>query len=284
MKSWKYLAVALIACVAIATATSAAEYQNVQKTPVADVAIDDSGEPHESPYIVWPMPNPGPVPLPQPPIPKPKPEPVPTPEPLEARCDHPDCNCEDCDGDNCQCQADHQAAGLGSGPGFMSDYEVKARLEALEGRLESPGFTFDSALTSRVNRLEARADATDGQFNKLEARVTKVEEQLKAILTLRDADGTEVKQEVPISSTTGYGEHVVPGSYRVVAIDGVPVEQLQRVVVNNTPVYSSPIYSMQTTSTPRTVRVTRRGLFGWRTTSGPATCTVNPVTGVRTCR
>lgn len=169
-----------------------------------------------------------------------------------------DCLCADCKCDDCKCEA----VGLeGTGPGFV-DERMRSDVSQLAGRM---------AL------LESQVQMINGRITTLDGRVEKVEEQLKALLTVQRADGTQTTAEVEIDHVNGYGDFEVPPGGRVVAINGVPVARSTMATTSNVR-YVTPQYAAQPVAR-RTVRVFPR-VFGTQSTG---TCRIDPVTGARIC-
>lgn len=224
--------------------------------------------------------------FPLPPDNKPVPFPIPTVSDQPEEVEKPGCDCVDCD---CQTKGLESAA-----PTFIDQRtadQIDNRFSQLDARLtavESPGPGFvDQRLQSdmsqierRLSALEGRVEDVDGRVMTLDGRVEKVEEQLKAILTLQKDDGTKTTAEVPIDQMTGYGEHVVPGSYRVTHINGVPVARSTMSTTTTANVrYVTPQFTAQPVAM-RTIRIFPR-LFGGTRSVG--TCRIDPVTGMRVC-
>lgn len=114
----------------------------------------------------------------------------------------------------------------------------------------------------------------------LENRLDVVETQLKALVTVRQADGTETTSSVEIDTVEGYGDFEVPVGGRVIAIDGVRIR-------NHFSVPSAPVANTQTylaapveQQTIRIAPVQRAvSVFAGRYYTDADGCTVDRVTG-----
>lgn len=133
-----------------------------------------------------------------------------------------------------------------------------------------PGF-----LPASTVGLELQIDAIERRLSAVENRVTEVEKQLRALITVKTASGVAEHHEVEIDTVAGYGDFEVPKGGRVTHVNGVPVSR----VTGTT--YSTSSYTVSAVQPQsRTVRFSPRGWLG----RSRSTCTVDPVTGVRTCR
>jgi hypothetical protein len=128
----------------------------------------------------------------------------------------------------------------------------------------------------------SQVDENTARIEELESRVAAIEEQLKALVTVRTESGDEITAAVEIDTVAGYGDFEVPVGGKVIAIDGVRIRGTQQ--VNAPESYTTPSYvTGPVANAARAIRIApvraAASVFAGRYYIDGDGCTVDRVTG-----
>jgi len=129
----------------------------------------------------------------------------------------------------------------------VSNREIRSLIKSMISETELVRLLLESWLKKQTPFRDgdqvashSQVDENTARIEELESRVTAIEEQLKALVTVRTESGDEITAAVEIDTVAGYGDFEVPVGGKVIAIDGVRIRGTQQA---GTPeAYATPSY------------------------------------------